>query len=471
MFSQEINEIQSCHQTKHRLGLLIPSISSDYEEPSDVGSLRVVVYRYDRLLMHLPSPDNVPGPEHPKSPNYMPVLECPPSPIYVQYVSKPTYPEFMPPEDDVFPAEEQPLPPAVSPTADLPGYITQSDPEEDPEEDDEDPEEDPAYYLTDRDDDDDEEESLKDDADDEDEDAGKEEEEEHLALADFVSPLAYRTTTRMSIRSQTPIPFLSEAEIPSPPFPVSSSLHTNPTDVGAPLGYRAAMIRLRAKSPSTSHLLPLPPHIVLLRTGATMVMLRAAAPSTYILAPRSGILPSRTPPSGTPPLLPIPLHTSSPPLLLPSTNCRTDVLEVTLPPQKRLCIALGPRFEVRECSSAPTARPTGGFRADYGFVGTLDAEIRHDPDREIDFVTTVRQDTDETYGRLKDAQDDRLLMSDQLNLLCRDRRSHARTARLMESEAEASCSRPQMTGTTRKDTDSSEDITDSDCDTRKILDF
>ncbi|GJW49428.1 hypothetical protein Tco_0090779 [Tanacetum coccineum] len=55
-----------------------------------------------------------------------------------------------------------------------------------------------------------------------------------------------------------------------------------------------------------------------------------------------------------------------------------------------------------------------------------------------DLVTTVRHDTYEVYGRLDDAQDDRSLMSDQLNLLCRDRRSHARTARLMKSEARAS---------------------------------
>ncbi|GJW58904.1 hypothetical protein Tco_0105635 [Tanacetum coccineum] len=47
-----------------------------------------------------------------------------------------------------------PLPAAVSPTADSPGYITESDPEEDPkEEDGEDPEEDPTDYLADRDDD------------------------------------------------------------------------------------------------------------------------------------------------------------------------------------------------------------------------------------------------------------------------------------------------------------------------------
>ncbi|GJZ84491.1 hypothetical protein Tco_0649830 [Tanacetum coccineum] len=129
------------------------SISSDYEEPSDVGFPRVVVYGYDRLPMHPPSPDYVPGPEHP------------PSPVYVSYVPEPAYPEFIPPEDDVFPAKEQPLPVAVSPTAGS-----------------------PADYPTDR-DDDDEEESFGDDADDKEEDECEdEEEEEHLALADSVPP-------------------------------------------------------------------------------------------------------------------------------------------------------------------------------------------------------------------------------------------------------------------------------------------
>nr|GEV76175.1 reverse transcriptase domain-containing protein [Tanacetum cinerariifolium] len=73
-----------------------------------------------------------------------------------------------------------------------------------------------------------------------------------------------------------------------------------------------------------------------------------------------------------------------------------DVPEVTLLPQKRLCITLGPRFEVDECSSAPTARPTRGFIADFGFVGTLDFEIRRDLDREIGYGSTnVWEDPDE----------------------------------------------------------------------------
>nr|GFC66769.1 hypothetical protein [Tanacetum cinerariifolium] len=41
--------------------------------------------------------------------------------------------------------------------------------------------------------------------------------------------------------------------------------------------------------------------------------------------------------------------------------------EVTLPPRKRLDIALCPRYEVGESSSSAAARPAGGFRADYGF--------------------------------------------------------------------------------------------------------
>nr|GEY59067.1 hypothetical protein [Tanacetum cinerariifolium] len=157
----------------------------------------------------------------------------------------------MSPEDDVLPAEEQPLPTAVSPTANSPRYIPESDLKEDLEEDDEDPEEDPADYPNDR-DDDDEEESFGDEADDEEEDEDEdEEEEEHPALAD---------------------------SIPPPP--------------------------------------------------------------------------------------------------------------VTLSPRKRLCIALGLRFEVSKSSSAPTARPTGGFRVDYGFIGTLDDEIRRDPDKEVGYEIT-----------------------------------------------------------------------------------
>nr|GFB02659.1 hypothetical protein [Tanacetum cinerariifolium] len=185
----------------------------------------------------------------------------------------------------------------------------------------------------------------------------KPEEEEHLASADFVPPPVHRVTARMFVRVQTPISLLSGIEVArllaiptpppsplsplslplpsilsplhyilSPPLPIPSlPLPASPTYL---LGYRTMMIRLRAESPSTSHL---PPPIVLLNSKASMAMLRATVPSMYILAPRL-----ETPPSRTPPLLPIPLHASSPPLLLPSTRHRADVPEVTLPLQKSI---------------------------------------------------------------------------------------------------------------------------------------
>ncbi|GKD65825.1 hypothetical protein Tco_1307933, partial [Tanacetum coccineum] len=120
------------------------------------------------------------------------------------------------------------------------------------------------------------------------------------------------------------------------------------------------------------------------------------------------------PSSGIPPPLPIAVPTSSPPLLLPSASHREDRPEVTLPPQKRLGIALGPRYKVGESSSAATARLAGGLRVDYGFVATMDREIRRDQKERLDmgsptpFETRVRQDTDEIYTRLDDKKKARL---------------------------------------------------------------
>ncbi|GJX14688.1 hypothetical protein Tco_0206446, partial [Tanacetum coccineum] len=406
------------------------AVSSPFKGLSDIGSPKVDgppmmpedTYAYVVAAFQAPpSLDYVPGPKEPEQ-----------APLLLEFVPEPVYPEFMPPEDEVFPAEEQPLPAAILPTADSPGYIADSDLEEDEE----DPEEDPTDYLADGgDDDDDNDESSDDDEDDDDvneDEDDEEEEEEHPTLADSVPPPVHRVTTRMSIQERPPTPFWSKAEvarlfaIPSPPpsplspwssplpqissptLPVSSPVPVSPPPLPVsptyPLGFIAAMIRQRAESPSTSHLLPLPPPTILSHTRAYVAMMRAAAPSTYILASRS-----KTPPSGTPPLLPIPLPTPSLPLLLPYTN---------------------------QSSSAP--RLTGGFRVDYGFVATLDAEIRRDPQRDVDFVTTVRQDTDKIYERLDDALDGMSLMSGQLNMLFRDRRAHAHTTLLMERETSLS---------------------------------
>nr|GFA96917.1 hypothetical protein [Tanacetum cinerariifolium] len=150
----------------------------------------------------------------------------------------------------------------------------------------------------------------------------------------------------------------------------------------------------------------------------------------------------------------------------PSASRREDRPEVTLPPQKRLDIALGPRYEVGESSSAAAARPAGGLMADYGFVATMDREIVRDPEREVgygitdswdeivetlqgapvstdtelgryvrEFETRVRQDTDEIYMRLDDEQTERQLLAGRLNMLFKDRRAHAYTCHLMEIEA------------------------------------
>nr|GEX95259.1 hypothetical protein [Tanacetum cinerariifolium] len=355
--------------------------------------------------------------EAPPSPDYVPSLEEPEqAPPLPKLVHEPVYLEFMPLEDEILPSEKQPLPAIDSPTADSPGYIPESNPEEDLT----------GYPVDGGDDDDDNDGSSDNDEDDDDDDDVKEDEEEkeHPASANSIPPPpVHRVTTRMSIREQPPTPVWSEAEI--------------------------------------DRLLAIPSPLSL---WASVAMLRVAAPSTYILAPRS-----ETPSLGIPPHLRITLPTSSPPLLLPSTSHRADVLKVTLPPQKRLCIALGLRFEVGESSSSLTARLTGGFRVDYGFVATLNDEIRRDHEREIgyeitytwdemlvgmsgapetneielgwrmtNFVTTVRHDTDEIYRRLDDAQDDRVLMSGQLNMLHRDKCDHARTARLLETEARLS---------------------------------
>nr|GEY67004.1 putative polyprotein [Tanacetum cinerariifolium] len=120
----------------------IPSLVEDY---SNIGSLKVD---------GPPSLDYVPSPEEPDqeplSPDYVSGLEepeqAPPSPVYLPYVPKLVYPEYMPPEDDVFPAEEQPLPIAATPTTDSQGYILEFNPKGDLEED---HEEDPADYPAD----------------------------------------------------------------------------------------------------------------------------------------------------------------------------------------------------------------------------------------------------------------------------------------------------------------------------------
>nr|GEV64046.1 putative reverse transcriptase domain-containing protein [Tanacetum cinerariifolium] len=295
-------------------GVTYTSISSDYEEPSDVGSPKVIVYGYNGLPMHLidpPSPDYVPGSKEPEQASLSP-----------DYVPGPEYPEYLASSDEEVPIDDQPYAAVDSPIALSLGYITDSDLEEDPEDESEDG---PTDYPADGGDDDDD--------DDEDEDEASEEDEDELFAM--------------------PTPPLSPL-YPHHHFLYHHHLLLALLTLRHLLGYKAAGIRLRTASPPPLPLsspLPLPPPIILPCTRASMVLMRAVASSTYILTPRS-----RTPPSGTPSILPIPLPTSSLHLPLPSTNHKADVYEVVLPPQKRLCIAPGLRFKVGESSSAAATR-------------------------------------------------------------------------------------------------------------------
>nr|GEZ91404.1 hypothetical protein [Tanacetum cinerariifolium] len=162
------------------------------------------------------------------------------------YIPGPEYPEYLPPADDVLPAKEQPLPVAVSPITESPGYIMKSEPEMEPEDkdgDDEKSEEDSIEYLTsggDDDADDDGDDLSEDDADDEDEEESsdsKEEEEDHIAptvpapaLYSSVSvseetepfeegettatppPFGYRVAARISVQPHILMPFCSKSE-------------------------------------------------------------------------------------------------------------------------------------------------------------------------------------------------------------------------------------------------------------------
>ncbi|GKF30870.1 hypothetical protein Tco_0100668 [Tanacetum coccineum] len=135
---------------------------ADDEEVSEGGVPRVIIYGYDGLLIQL-----VPQDEDERKPRFI----HPPDP---DFVPEPVYPEYLPLEDEhVLLAEEQPLPPVDSPTAESPRYVTESDPEEDPEEYEDDETEDwPVDYPMDGGDDgdDDDGNSSRDDAEDKDED-------------------------------------------------------------------------------------------------------------------------------------------------------------------------------------------------------------------------------------------------------------------------------------------------------------
>nr|GFB24752.1 hypothetical protein [Tanacetum cinerariifolium] len=261
------------------------------------------------------------------------------------------------------------------PYVESPKYVPESDFEAHPKDDDEeDPEEDPVDYPADGGDEgDDKEESSKDEEDDEmDVEADEKEEEEHPAPADSVVVAPTATDQASSAEETEPFETDESAATP-PPHPAYRTI---------------ARISILAPVPMSAW------------TDSEVVRLLA-----IFSPPESPLSPWE------------------------------DRPEVTLPPRKRLDIALGPRYEVGESSSAAAVRPAGGSRADYGFIAMMDKEIMHDPKREVDygitdswdeivetlqgapvstdtelggyvkeFETRVRQDIDEIYMRLDDEQ-------------------------------------------------------------------
>nr|GFB02997.1 hypothetical protein [Tanacetum cinerariifolium] len=361
-------------------------------------------------------------------------------PMFIQphdpdYVPEPMYPEYIPLEDEhVLPAEEQPLPHVVSPTAESPEYVAESDPEEDPEEYEDDKTEDgPLDYPMDEGDDgdDDNGESSGDDADEEDE------EDEHFVPAD--SAIVIPTDELISSLKGT------EHVIPPP--------STDTTTTGARITARCtAPSACPSPPPVPSPLLPsswCPTQIQTLRLTSTQALSDAV----------TVVLPS--------PPLPPPLY------IPPPVDRRDDILEIEMPPRKRLCLStLGSRYEIGESS---TARPTEDRGIDDGFVSTLNAEARRrgieevgygirdtwvDPAETVPEIApmTVREvnirvtelaelhdhDTQDLYALLEDAHDSRTRISQRVamdsqrvNLLMEDMIAHQETILIVEEEAYA----------------------------------
>nr|GEV33818.1 hypothetical protein [Tanacetum cinerariifolium] len=175
-----------------------------------------------------------------------------------------------------------------------------------------------------------------------------------------------------------------------------------------------------ASAPTT----PLPqsflsPRIRPLHTRAAMAQMRTAVTSTY-----HSLLPS-----GTPPLLPIPLH-------VPSTSRRAEIPEADTPPRKRLLLtAPRPECEVGESFAAAAARqpgPTMTRSVDRSFVDTIETRFR-DTERtrmtalemvnmRVSYQVDVRsRESLEFYSRHRDAQEDRAAVRAEIEVLRRER--------------------------------------------------
>nr|GEU81735.1 hypothetical protein [Tanacetum cinerariifolium] len=255
----------------------------------------------------------------------------------LDYVPKPMYPEYILLEDEhVLPAKEQPLPTVVSPTTKSPGYVAESDPKEDPDEYEDDESEDgPVDYPMDGGDDgdDDDDDPSGDDVDYEDEGEEDEGEEEHLASADIAVVVP-------TVEPVSPPEGTEQAEVerlltmPTPP--PSPLTWLSPPSTGERLATGTAPSAHSSPPPVRSPLLPssgCPTQIQTLRIASTQALIDAVTTA----------LPSPPPP---------------PPLYITPIDRRDDITETELPPRKSRGI-------------------------DYGFVSTLDVEVRRRGIREV----------------------------------------------------------------------------------------
>ncbi|GKF95037.1 hypothetical protein Tco_0284737, partial [Tanacetum coccineum] len=162
------------------------SVSSNSSEPSTWGIPLMNAGEFSEMDPYEEVTQQ--GQAHPLSPAYVPDLMELDEHVLV-YVPEPEHLKYHAPSDDDIQVEDQPYVDDALPTAELPGYIADSDSmeedtdadsidyldelEDGEDDDDEDPEEDPSEEHEPEDDDDD------DDTDDEDEEPTEDEEEEH----------------------------------------------------------------------------------------------------------------------------------------------------------------------------------------------------------------------------------------------------------------------------------------------------
>ncbi|GJR29284.1 hypothetical protein Tco_1105516, partial [Tanacetum coccineum] len=310
------------------------------------------------------------------------------------YVPEPMYPEYIPLEDEhVYPDEEQPLPPVVSPTTELPRYVTELDPEE--YEDDE-TEDGPVDYPMDgrEDGDDDDDDSSGDNADDKDEDEEDEEEvDEHLALPDsavvvptvelgsppkgkepVTPPPSTDITTigaRITVRLQASVTLPPEAEVerllamptPSPSPPISLS----------PPSTRERLARCTASSAHSS--LPPVPSPLLPSSGyPTQIQTLRIASTQALVDAVTAALPSPSTATTTYHSITYQPHLTIGMIFL-SPSCHLA--------RGRVCLLY--TLDLSEVGKSSTARPIRGRGIDYGFISIVDAEARRQGIREVGY--------------------------------------------------------------------------------------